>query len=274
MEFTEGFADVVTDSGRVVVWDVQSGARTRTITTPWEATGVGVTPDGRHVVVNGRGGWGRWDLTTGLRVWVAEDPTPDDEPLGLVGAAGMTGISPDGTSIVLARNEEVLLLNADTGEMVQSTRLPGARILSDVVWSDDGNTVVLGSLSGRLYFLDGTTLATVAPERLVTAGFVLDLAVGPDGRMLAVMGTDGDVTLFDTGTWRPYGKPVVDGLGWGVLGFGDGTLRIRGELGPDYEIDLDLSSWVDSGCRVANTRFTPEESAVILPGEPVRPTCD
>jgi WD40 repeat protein len=274
VKFTDGFADVVTDSGSVVVWDVRSGARTRTITTPWEATGVGVTPDGRHVVVNGRGGWGRWDLTTGLRVWVAEDPTRDDEPLGLVGAAGMTGISPDGTSIVLARNEEVLLLDADTGEVVQSTRLAGARILSDVVWSDDGNTVVLGSLSGRLYFLHGTTLARVAPERLVTAGFVLDLAVSPDGRMLAVMGSDGDVTLFDTDTWRPYGKPVVDGLGWGVLGFGDGTLRIRGEFGPDYEIDLDPSSWVDSGCRVANTRFTPEESAVILPDEPVRPTCD
>ena len=77
--------------------------------------------------------------------------------------------------------------------------------------------MVLGSDSGRLYFLDVATLERVAPDRLVTAGFVIDLQLSPDGSMLAAMGTDGDVTLFDAATWRPYGKPVVDGLGWGFL---------------------------------------------------------
>ena len=28
--------------------------------------------------------------------------------------------------------------------------------------------------------------------------------------VLATLGTDGDLTLWDTATWRPYGKPVVD----------------------------------------------------------------
>ena len=79
----------------------------------------------------------------------------------------------------------------------------------------------------------------MAPDRLVTAGIVIDLQVSPDGSMLAAMGSDGDVTLFDTTTWRPYGKPVVDGLGLGFLSFTDDTLRIYGETGPDYELSTD-----------------------------------
>ena len=131
----------------------------------------------------------------------------------------------------------------------------------------------MGSDSGRLYFLDVATLERVAPDRLVTAGFVIDLQMSPDGRMLAAMGTDGDVTLFDPPTWRPYGKPVVDGLGWGFLSFTDDSLRIYGETGPDYELSTDPAEWVAAGCRIANTELTAEESAVILPGEPVEPTC-
>ena len=113
----------------------------------------------------------------------------------------------------------------------------------------------------------------MAPDRLVTAGFVIDLQLSPDGSMLAAMGTDGDVTLFDAATWRPFGKPVVDGLGWGFLSFTEDSLRIYGEIGSDYELSTDPAEWVAAGCRTANTELTPEESAVILPGEPVEPTC-
>ena len=102
---------------------------------------------------------------------------------------------------------------------------------------------------------------------------MLDLQLSPDGRQLAVMGSDGDVTLYDTSTWRPYGKPVVDKLGWGFLSYDDDVLRVYGEFGADVEISADPRSWVTAGCRAANTRLTPAESAVILPSEPLAPTC-
>ncbi len=87
------------------------------------------------------------------------------------------------------------------------------------------------------------------------------------------MGSDGDVTLYDTSTWRPYGKPVLDELGWGFLVFDDDRLRVYGEFGADHEVDIDPQAWVEAGCRSANTTLTAAESAVILPGEPVAPTC-
>ena len=133
--------------------------------------------------------------------------------------------------------------------------------------------MAVGSVSGRLYFLDVATLERVAPDRLVTAGFVTDLQLSPDGSILAAMGSDGDVTLFDAATWRPFGKPVVDGLGEGFLSFTQDSLRIYGETGADYELSTDPAQWAAAGCRIANTEFTAEESAVILPGEPVKPTC-
>ena len=91
---------------------------------------------------------------------------------------------------------------------------------------------------------------------------MIDLQVSPDGSILAAMGADGDVTLFDPTTWRPYGKPVVDGLGKGFLSFTDDSLRMYGETGPDYELSTDPAEWVAAGCRIANTELTPEESAV------------
>ena len=90
---------------------------------------------------------------------------------------------------------------------------------------------------------------------------MIDLQVSPDGSILAAMGAEGDVTLFDPTTWRPFGKPVVDGLGKGFLSFTDDSLRMYGETGPDYELSTDPADWVAAGCRTANTELTPEESA-------------
>ena len=41
-------------------------------------------------------------------------------------------------------------------------------------------------------------------------------ATSDSGDYLASLGGDGDVMLWDTATWRPYGQPLTDdaGLGW------------------------------------------------------------
>ena len=108
----------------------------------------------------------------------------------------------------------------------------------------------------------------MASDRHNSACLVIDLQVSPDGSMLAAMGSDGDVTLIDPNTRRPFGKPVVDGRGWGFLLFTEDSLRIDGETGADNELATDPAKW-GPHARIANTRADPEESAVILPGEPV-----
>ena len=148
----------------------------------------------------------------------------------------LSGAAPEGSRLVVLRSETVIVLDPVSGEVV-SEQLPGSGTLTRVAFSTDGRTMAVGSDAGRLYFLDVATLERVAPDRLVTAGFVIDLQMSPDGRLLAaILAAIGDVTLFDTTTWLTYGKPVVDGLGWGFLSFTDDSLRIYGENGPDYEL--------------------------------------
>ena len=255
-EWTDDFSEAITDRGRVVAWDTDTGELTRTIDIPWEPLGLAVTPDGARLLVNGSGGWGLYDLATGEELWSHETDLPGGRIYGLP----LSGAAPDGSELVVLRGETVLVLDPDSGDAVVTTELPGAGRLTRVAFSADGRTMALGSDSGRLYFLDASTLDRVAPDRLVTAGFVIDLQMSPDGSMLAAMGTDGDVTLLDPATWRPYGKPVVDGLGSGFLSFTEDSLRIYGETGPDYELSTDPAEWVAAGCRIANTDFTAEES--------------
>ncbi len=268
-EWTDDYSTAITDRGRVVAWDTETGELIRVIDIPWEPKGLAVTHDGQRLLVNGSGGWGLYDLASGEELWSHQTELPGRWMAGLP----LSGVAPDGSRLVVLRGEKLILLDPATGKEVISEELAGAGTLTRVAFSADSHTLALGSASGRLYFLDVATLERAAPDRRVTAGLVVDLQVSPDGSMLAAMGADGDVTLFDPTTWRPYGKPVVDGLGRGFLSFTEDSLRIYGEDGLDYELSTDPTEWVAAACRVANTELTPEESAVLLPGEPVEPTC-
>ena len=269
-EWTDDYATAINDRGRVVAWDTDTGELIRTIHTPWEPFGLAVTPGGDRLLVNGTGGWALYDLASGEELWRHETGLRGQ----WIGGLPMAGAAPDGSLLVVLRGETVILLDPASGEEEVSEELTGSGgTLTRVAFSADSRTLAVGSQGGRLYFLDVATLERVAPDRRLTAGIVVDLQASPDSSMLAAMGADGDVTLFDPTTWRPFGKPVVDGLGSGFLSFTEDSLRMYGETGPDYELSTNPAEWVAAGCRIANTDFTAEESAVILPGEPVEPTC-
>ena len=64
-EWTDDLSEAITDRGRVVMWDTDTGELTRTIDVPWEPDGLAVTPDGERLLVNGSGGWALYDLVLG-----------------------------------------------------------------------------------------------------------------------------------------------------------------------------------------------------------------
>ena len=70
--WTDDYSTAITDGGRVVVWDTDTGDLTRTIHIPWEPRGLAVTPDGERVLVNGSDGWGLYDLDSGEEIWSYE----------------------------------------------------------------------------------------------------------------------------------------------------------------------------------------------------------
>ena len=134
-------------------------------------------------------------------------------------------VSADGSTAAVARDTEVVLVDVDTGGEVTSRALASrsatAQQATALGWADE--VLVVGGLDGRLLFLDGRTLAPVAPPREVSAGFVIDV-VEVDG-FVASLGTDGDVRLWDPGTWSPIGLPVTEENAPGFLSGHDGVLR-------------------------------------------------
>ncbi len=235
--------------------------------------GVGVTPDGARAVVNGLAGVALVDLREGAVV---------GQPLALAplgGPEGVTRVSGDGSTAALARDGEVVLVDVETGaEMVSrplASRSATAQGATGMGWA--AGRLVVGGLDGRLLFLDGRSLAPVAPPREVSAGFVVDV-VEVDG-VVATLGTDGDVRLWDPATWSPIGLPVTEENVPGFLSGHDGVLRAwfeggsLGTTGRVRDLELDPAGWVTRACAVAGRQLSDDEWDVIHPGRPWRETC-
>ena len=263
----------VLDLGVLAVFDARTQQQRALVELPWPVHRIAVTPDGKRAVVQGLAGFAVVDIGTARLVG---EPVALDEAENLDWTGG-AAVSPDGRTAALARDDDIVLADLETATVVRQARVTKeeGQMVQAVTWSADSTTLVAGSAAGWLHVVSAATLEPVAPPRLITGGFILDLEVSPDGRTLASLGSDGDVTLWDTGTWRPYGQPVTDTGVWGWLTYSaDGrALRVYFEEVGMVQISTDPADWVDAACRAAGRNLTPEESAVILPDQPVRSTC-
>lgn len=261
------------DRGVVVLFDAATQRQRSVVEVPWMVHSVAVTPNGRQAVVNGQGGFAVIELA---------EATPSHGPTALEASQGVDGttataVSPDGRLAALARNDEIVLIDLDGGQVVRraSVASDDDQVVKAIAWTNDSRTLVVGADDGRLHVVSAATLEPMAPSRLITGGWVIDLEVSPDGRTLASMGSDGDIILWDTATWRPYGQPVTDDRAWGWLTFTEDGRGLRAffEDGDLVQVSVEPSDWVAAACAAAGRNLTAEEAAVILPDRPLRPSC-
>ena len=102
----------------------------------------------------------------------------------------------------------------------------------------------------------------------------MQLAISPDGRLLAVAATDGTAAVWDLRTRTRLGESfkVAKGLVPAVAFKPDGRL-IVGELVSAIEWPLDRPTLQRFACRVAGRDFTRAEWEDVLPNQPYRRVC-
>ncbi len=263
----------LTDHGALVIFDALTRQQRAVVELPFPAYGIAVTPDSRRAVVNGAKGYAVVDLA---QARVVGEPVPMAEIPRQSGANGAEA-SPDGRWVALARDGEVVVVDLRTGRIHRRAAVAVQDDGADqtVAWSADSTFVVTATTTGWLHVLSAADLTEVTPRRHIAGGGVRDLEVSPDGRVLASMGDDGDVMLWDTHTWRPYGQPITKerGAGWLTFSADGQALRAFFEDHHVVQVSTSPSDWVSAACRAAGRNLTAAESAVILPGGPVRPTC-
>ena len=255
--------------GRLVIWDVPTGTLRSQVKLPWTPTGLDVSADGGHAVVNGVGGWALVDLSP-LRIMTIVR----DEPMEVLEVPDSVAFSPDGSIAAVGRMRDVVLVSSASGRELRRTTLPSGDSMLTGAWADD-DTLVVGGWKGALNVLAASDLSPVVPPRLVAPGWITDLVISEDGRLAASADTDGQLRLYDTASWRPLGKAVVQREGWGWLSFTPGGRSLRGifDAGGQVEVTTTTADWIRQACRLAARELTKDEWSDVHPGQPWRPTC-
>nr|WP_239522027.1 BTAD domain-containing putative transcriptional regulator [Geodermatophilus sabuli] len=201
--------------------DFSSAARPAVAVSP--PVSVAVSPDRRRVAV-----------TSGLATTVIDTQTREPgDPIRLPSTGEVDGEgrplpaavvscaewTPDGSRLVLCSRaggtfEDVsglAVVDATTGR-VESRPTSGSDARVSAV-SPDHRYLALGSNSRPMVrVLDGSTLALLGVVPLRADDEIEDLAFGPDGRRIAVVGSTGVVQVVDAGRLEPVGEPVRIGV--------------------------------------------------------------
>ncbi|KGN31259.1 hypothetical protein N798_09360 [Knoellia flava TL1] len=261
------------DTGRLRLWDVTTRTLTGTVDLPEPAFSIALSADSRRAVANGMHGVMSIDLAAGR---VTGHLTNLDPEKMYGDQIPQIALSPDGRLAAVGRVGMLALV--DVATMTEVRRLDDltteGQPVGAVTFSADGRTVVAGDFAGWIHFLGVDDLRPVAPKRLIAAGFVIGARISPDGSVLASLGTDGELTLWDTDTWRPFGKPVTDDQAWGFIHFPDEQrIQVMYDNSRMVRVGIDRDRWVEAACSAANRDLTPDEVAVVLPGRSAPSTC-
>jgi WD40 repeat protein len=163
------------------------------------ATGVVYTPDGLTIASTGSDGT--------MRLWNANTGAPLNPKAQHVEAPDTVAVSPGGTLIVTGgANDRVQVWDAHSGQLVKTVQVldkPTGRI-SDVAFDRSG-TWFAASLDGGIAIYDTKTLTLRAPIIEVGNSYgiasvpVNEIAISPDGHMIAAAADDLRLTNTDTG---------------------------------------------------------------------------
>jgi WD40 repeat protein len=101
--------------------------------------------------------------------------------------------------------------------------------------------------------------------------------LSPDGRLLAALGANGNLRLWDVPSHTVLGpglRAFPRGDSSRLVFTGDDELVTWDGLGAALRWRVDVDAWAETACDLAGRQVTEDEWEQYLPGEPYDPACD
>lgn len=202
------------DTGRIMVFDGQSGTFLRDLVTPATSGGllacraIAFLPGGDLLVNDGAGDRVmRYDATTGAFLGAFASGNGLDGPVGLT-------IGPDGNVYVGAALSNAVFVYDQAGNLLRTLPAPaGQSNTTGVLFHTDGSLLVAQSVSNTVQRLDpitglGGTLASGGGLSIPIA-----MAFHPDGSLLVGSFGNDKVVRYNAMTGQPLGDFILQGAG-------------------------------------------------------------
>ena len=123
--------------------------------------------------------------------------------------------------------------------------------------------------------LDAQTGREREPAIEVTSADMAQIAVSPDGRLLAASDWTAEATLWDLRTHERVGDHFAKIPGWvPQVAFEPNGRLLLTEVGAASEWPVDRPSLQRFACRVAGRSLSRDEWRAVLPNQPYRRICD
>ena len=147
-------------------------------------------------------------------------------------------------------------------------------VILDLDLSADGRTLGVLRLDGKVQLIDVPTRRVRGPARILPGVHADEMALSPDGRMLAITDFEGQVFLASTASGRSLGRPLTRNPSGNVfavafspdsrtLATGGGDLR--SELW-DVRARRRIGVLIGHGERVSDIAFSPDGSMLVSTG--------
>jgi len=191
------------DNGTVSLWELSTGAFAHSWHPGIYLEELIITPNGDQVIT-GRSGYATavlefWDASTGM--------LQRSISYAVVGVPRHLASSPDNSNLATASWAEIVIRNIPEGDYLYGGDPDGD--IEDLVYSSDGQSLIIGMTTGTIQVWNATTGALARTLNAHTSR-VTSLAPQPGGVLFASAGEDGLLQIWDTSDWHPV--DAIDGF--------------------------------------------------------------
>jgi WD40 repeat protein len=264
---------VTGSGGRITLWNARTLAPMGTLDgLEADSPSLVFSPDGRFLAAAEADPAGPL-LPRPLRVWDVRTRTLT----GFRGrsAVGSIAFSPDGELIAAAAGRMgTEIRDAGTGRLVKQIGTGDSPY--SLAFSQDGKLLFVGQYDGRGRLLSTETWKPVGRQLDGHTARITSAEFSRDARTLVTAAADGTAALWDVGTQRSLGSPIMlapSTFASAAVSPDGARLFAVSTRGEGISLELSREAWKRHACRVAGRELTAAEWEHALPTRPYRAVC-